>query len=158
MTPTCDIYGAPLKTLNGYFLIKILDHGTSQDKSVWLEMNVAGGSGCNGYGNEITIEDYPVVGSDTFSFCGESNVFISESASALGISLPGNGCVGTCTASLAVLETGTLDQSAQTELTAAQIAADYVLFDAAYPTSDLTLNLSPPLQAFCLLSLVPCPP
>lgn len=158
MTPTCDIYGVPLKTIAGPFLITILDHETAEDKSVWVDINVTGGFGCNGYGNEITIADFPTTGSPDFSFCADSGAYIRDSAIALGISLPGNGCLGTCTSSLAVLETGLLDQSEETILTAGQLAANYVIFDVAYPLSDLTLNLSPDLQAFCLLSLVPCVP
>jgi predicted secreted protein len=158
ITPTCVIYGVPLKTLSGTFIITILDFETSQDKSVLIEINVTGGSGCNGYGNEVTIVDFPVAGSPSFSFCVESDQHISTVAGSLGITLPGNGCLGACTASLAVLESGSLDQSEVTALTPAQVAADYVLFDVGYALTDISLNLSPPLQAFCLLSSPACPP
>jgi hypothetical protein len=73
----------PLKTLSGTFIITILDFETSQDKSVLIEINVTGGSGCNGYGNEVTIVDFPFAGSPSFSFCVESDQHIPQSLVAL---------------------------------------------------------------------------
>jgi hypothetical protein len=141
----CIIYGTPLKTLSGNFIVTILDFETAQDKSVLIAINVFdGGTGCGTSGWQVTIADYPAVGSPDFSFCVEGYEHIASKADQLGISLPGNGCQGTCTASLSLLESGTLDQSEQTFLNLIQQGNGYVLYDVAYPTSDLTLNLSPP--------------
>ncbi len=140
----CEIYGVPLRTLSGNFIVTILDFETAQDKSVLIAINVIGGSGCFGSGWEVTIADYPADGSADFSFCVEDDEYIATKADELGISLPGNGCQGACTASLSLLESGTLDQSEQTFLDLIQQGNGYVLYDVAYPTSNLTLNLSPP--------------
>jgi len=139
----CDINGVPLKTLSGTYSITVKDYETSKEQSVFVDITVTGGLGCNVSGYEITIVDYPEVGSPTFSFCSASDQFINYAAKDVGILLPGNGCYGMCPVSLATLVSGSVDQSQQSYLDNAQIMSGYVLYDVAFPLSDLTLNLTP---------------
>lgn len=65
--------------------------------------------------------------------------YILDIAEAAGLRLPKGCCQGQCSACVAQLLSGTLDQNEQQFLQAAEIDAGYVVTCVSYPRSDCTL-------------------
>jgi ferredoxin len=75
------------------------------------------------------------------TFTAVDNKYILDSAEEAGIDLPYSDRAGTSLTSLAVLVSGTVDQSDQNALTEEQVARGFMLLDVAYPRSDVRMQI-----------------
>ena len=95
---------------------------------------------------QLAMKDYSVrvmnkkTGADN-TISVPSNKFILDAAEAQTVNIPYSCRAGSCSSCVGKLISGSVDQSSQIFLNDDQVAAGYVLTCAAYPTSDISIQV-----------------